>query len=111
MKMTPCGSQNTDAITFPADCFVFPHFGAGSSCAVYSDDCRLDFGVKLWSHVSSFVTYRSKNSGLLSLVNFKHCSESSICRCFWSKVSLRQPLCIELSQTQIFENDMMYRFS
>ena len=56
---------------------------------VHTDDCRLGFGVKWWSHVSFIVTYLRKNSALLRLIIFHHCSESSTRRCFWSKVSSR----------------------
>jgi hypothetical protein len=43
MNIIPCASQNTDAITLPADRCVFLRFGFGSSRSVHLADCRLYF--------------------------------------------------------------------
>ena len=59
MNKIPCASQNTEAIILPADVCIFGCFGW------LSPDCRFDFGVKWWIHVSPIVTYLHKNIFLL----------------------------------------------
>ena len=88
-------SQNTDAITFIVDLCVIPHFRVGLSRAVHSADCRLDSSVK-WSHLSSIVSYRHTNLGLLK--SFKHSSESLLF--LFDCEFARHPLCTELLHTK-----------
>ena len=85
MKITPCASQKTLAITFRADCCVFGRFGAHSSGLTHCYDPSRDSGF----HVQSIVTNRRKNSFELRLTQTKFCSEVVARMRFWSIVSNR----------------------
>ena len=82
-------SQNTEAKTLPADVCVFGRFGRLTPTAVLSTDCRFDFEVKWWIHVSSILTYLYKTPFLLLWNSCKQRSESSTHCCLWSTVSKR----------------------
>ena len=45
MSIMPCAPQNTEAITFLANCYALGRFGRGSPVAVHSDDAHFDSGV------------------------------------------------------------------
>ena len=74
-RFTPCESQKTVAITFPADRTVFAFFEARSPSEVHCFDCSLVSGVYQWIHVSSTVTKRCRNSFGLRLKRVKLCSK------------------------------------
>ena len=82
ISIMPFASQNTEPITFPIDYCSFGRFGRASPVAVHSDDDR-------YIHVSSIVTYRRINSGLLRLNMATHCSESSTRSYFRLAVRIR----------------------
>jgi len=76
-------------MTLPADGTVFAFFGADSPFSVHCFDCSFVSGVKWWTHVSSMVMNRRKNSALLLRNIAKHSIETSSRRCFCSIVSKR----------------------
>ena len=75
IKITPCESQKTVAINFPADGTVFAFFGADLVGEIHCFNCCLVSGVYQWIHVSSTITKRRRNSFGLRLNGVKHCSE------------------------------------
>lgn len=70
-----CESQKMVAITFSTDWTVFTFFGARLPGEVDCFECLLVSAVYQWSHVSSMVTKRCRNSCGLRLNLFKHCFE------------------------------------
>ena len=85
----PFVSQNTEAITFPADDTTLAFFGAGEFECFHCMDCLLVSGSKWWTQHSSWVRKCStKRSGSASNLA-KFSSDMTSLVSFWSGVKSR----------------------